>query len=70
MGKCPKCQQVVSRVMVVGIDGDDTIAGRTWKVVTYSCASCSTVLGVEMDPLAVKSDIAAEITDRLLRMRG
>ena len=57
-GKCPRCENLVTQVSLaeVSIPSMQT----TWRGVTYSCVSCGAVLGVQMDPLALKSDTIEE----------
>lgn len=66
MGKCPVCSAVVSSVKIEGISGD-TLAGRSYHVLTYLCPYCQAVLGVGIDPIAVKTDTVDEILKRLGR---
>lgn len=59
-GKCPKCEATITYVRIEGVDVKDS--GRSaWKGITYCCPSCSTVLSVSIDPIAIKSDIVAEL---------
>lgn len=58
-GTCPECKQSVQRVKANAIDIVD--GSRTLKGVTYCCNQCGTVLSVDVDPLALKAAIVAEI---------
>jgi hypothetical protein len=42
--------------------------GKSWNAVSYQCPHCHTVLSVEIDPIALKSDIVGEVTDGILKM--
>jgi hypothetical protein len=42
--------------------------GKSWNAVSYQCPHCHTVLSVEIDPIALKSDIVSEVTDGILKM--
>jgi hypothetical protein len=58
-GTCPKCGTTVSHVTVEYVE---VRGGRTnYKGVSYVCDSCNCVLGVEIDPLAVKGDIVKKL---------
>lgn len=64
MCKCPKCGQFVSGVMATTMVAD-IIGGGSWNAVAYSCKSCASILSVQIDPIAVKTDIVNEIFNRL-----
>jgi hypothetical protein len=71
-GKCPKCEQLV--VAVHGHGGTVKIGLKNWEVVTLQCPNpdCRAVLGCQIDPTALKSEIAAEVVKAvtsLLRRR-
>lgn len=53
-GKCPKCEKPITYVNLQGIDAK--INQSAFKAITYNCPYCQTVLSVEIDPLALKSD--------------
>lgn len=63
-GKCPKCETTVSNVTVEEVTVDVVFA-PTWRGVSYVCPHCRTVLGVQIDPVALKTDIVEEIISRL-----
>jgi hypothetical protein len=41
--------------------------GPGWKALTYACPSCNGALGVQIDPIAIKTDIVQEVTTELFR---
>jgi hypothetical protein len=45
------------------------LMGGSWKAISYQCPHCETVLSVEIDPIAVKADIVAEIAKMLGKKR-
>lgn len=64
IGKCPKCGMMVNRV------NDEEIqvcVGLTpkWRGVSFVCTSCNSVLGVGIDPVALKTDLVNEVVERL-----
>lgn len=61
-GKCPNpdCRKIVNRVLINVVDGTVPFAGG-YRCVTYNCPYCSTVLGVQMDPVAIMSDTVSQI---------
>jgi hypothetical protein len=58
-GICPKCEGAVNIVNAEPVDVN--VNGRLLKGVSYVCPSCSHVLSVSIDPLAVKADIVSAI---------
>ncbi len=61
--KCPKCETNVDRTVMHQLDAYSD--GHPWNAVAYLCPSCGCVLGVQLDPLALKSDLVAEILKAL-----
>jgi hypothetical protein len=64
VGKCPKCERTVINVKMenVRIDVGFTPA---YEGVSYICPSCNSVLGIQMDPIALNSDLVDEIIEKL-----
>lgn len=60
MGKCPKCEKLISSVKINPIEGR---VGTQAKLhcLAYCCPYCSTVLSVEIDPIAIKTDMVNEL---------
>jgi hypothetical protein len=59
-GKCPSCGKSVTAATIHGIDVGAPF-GTTWKGITYNCNSCNAVLGVQIDPIAIKTDIVKDL---------
>lgn len=59
-GKCPKCETIVQRVEVDAIDVTVNLQSA-WKGVAFHCGHCHTVLGVGIDPIALKADIVSQV---------
>lgn len=53
-GKCLKCDRLVTRVKIDAING--SIDRAAYKCISFLCPWCSAVLGVQIDPVAVKAD--------------
>ena len=60
LGKCPKCEKTVTHVNLNEIEAS-VFMGAKWRTVTHNCPHCSTVLGCQIDPIAVKTDIVNTI---------
>jgi hypothetical protein len=62
-GKCPKCEKMIATVR-----GDHvTVNSPTgaWHGVSYACPYCHSILSVEIDPVALKTDIVKEVVKKL-----
>jgi hypothetical protein len=64
-GKCPKCENVVTHVRGDGVTAN--FSGKSFNATTYSCPMCFTVLGCEIDPIAIRFDIVKMVCDELKR---
>lgn len=61
--KCPKCEKSLMGVNIEEVDG--YVRGQSaLRCVAYSCRSCNTVLSVQIDPIAVKTDIINSVKGR------
>ena len=63
MAICPNCQQpllsvTITDVPVVG-------AANQWNGIVYECPSCHSALSVAIDPVALKTDLLAELFQSL-----
>jgi len=67
MARCPQCNAALSSAKAESISIDGGTAGR-WHGVAYTCPSCNTFLGVEIDPIALKADIVSEVVDQIRRI--
>lgn len=59
-GKCPKCDAVIDKVIVEDISLNDEQQPR-WRGFSYCCSACKTVLGVQMNPLALNFDLISQL---------
>lgn len=66
-GKCPKCEQTAFSVYIQPVEAKVPFSRETYKAVSYQCPSCRTVLGIQMDPLALETDIVNKVVRRLGR---
>jgi hypothetical protein len=55
-GKCPKCGAVITDVI-----GEDITISKKLRGFSYQCSSCNTVLGVQMNTLALNKDLETKI---------
>lgn len=71
IGKCGHCGKMVgNKVLIENVDAQVGIMGTGggYKAVSYCCIYCKSVLGVQMDPLAVKDDLKTELMDEFKKM--
>lgn len=67
-GKCPHCKNPLStirlektEIVVSPLEGD----GGPYHGVKYVCPQCGSILGVSIDPVALKNETASEVVKRL-----
>ena len=63
-GKCPKCERVIDRVTIDQIDAYNQ-SRNVFNAVSYLCPHCQTVLSVQIDPLALKTDTVNDLLKAL-----
>ena len=56
-GKCPKCEQLVTRLDASAVDLY-VETGKAFHGATFSCPNCQTILGAGIDPLALANDLS------------
>jgi len=54
-GKCPKCEKRLTAVSIETIDIKQGFQSA-YHGVSYLCPHCHSILGVGMDPIALKTD--------------
>lgn len=59
-GKCPGCGAFITNVRIEGVDAASS-GGPTWRGLAYCCPYCSTIISVQIDPIAIKADIVKEL---------
>ncbi len=65
-GKCPKCEKPVTVLRGHGLTVEFGPDITPLKAVSYQCPSCQTVLGCQIDPIAVRTEAVAQTVDELL----
>lgn len=66
-GKCPKCEKTLTSANIAGIDLSAGPGSTKWNGNAYVCPYCQTILGVQIDPIAIMSDTVQKILARLGR---
>ena len=66
VGKCPNCAKIVNRVNIEAVDVVASIATK-WRGVSFVCPYCRTVLGVGINPFAIKAETVQEVVGKLKR---
>ena len=65
-GTCPKCSKVLTALEVEDITLNVTYNPQ-WKGFSYCCPYCRTIVGVQLNPLALEVDLVEKIAERLGR---
>jgi hypothetical protein len=65
-GKCPACESLIDRVFFDSVNVmPGLFSDRGWKGITYLCPYCQAVLGVGIDPVALKTDTVSEVAGQV-----
>ena len=69
VGKCPRCEKSVSNLTlkVEALEGTVAFGGGRFNCIQFLCSGCNSVLGIQIDPLALKTDTVNEVVKRLGR---
>lgn len=62
--KCPHCDKPIMTVTMEEVEGR-VLFGKTWRCVAYGCPLCQKVISVEIDPIALKTDILSGVAQLL-----
>lgn len=62
MSNCPSCEKKIQSIEMETIKG--IIGIQSYNLVSYNCPHCHVSLGVQMDPIALKTDIVNQIKHR------
>jgi hypothetical protein len=65
-GKCQKCEKVITYVRIEDVDVRVGFESR-WHGVSYCCPFCNSVISVQIDPIALKTDIIDGVVEMLRR---
>ena len=63
-GKCPYCQEIIQEVKVEEVDISDSSQDKR-QGFSYQCPACSTVLGVQMNPIILNEQLKKDILEEL-----
>jgi phage FluMu protein Com len=63
-GKCPKCEQIVESINLSDVNAS-VFFGTKWRTITLNCPHCHTILGAQIDPIAIKTGTVREILEIL-----
>lgn len=62
--KCPTCTDVVHSFDFKAVEGS-VLLGTKWNCIALCCPKCNTVLGAQIDPIAIKTDTINGLMERL-----
>jgi hypothetical protein len=63
-GRCPKCDEPVSAVIVEPVDLKQG-GEHEWHGASFCCSHCHTVLGVGLDPLALRAYMVSAVINHI-----
>jgi hypothetical protein len=61
--KCPKCENLMTSVNVKEIEIRAS-GNRKFKGASFDCPHCQTSISIELDPLAMQTDLVRKIKGR------
>ena len=64
-GKCPKCEQLVTELVVDAHIHGKVHPGRTFSCVNFLCPNCNTVVGSQMDPGPMNIETINQLVQKL-----
>ena len=67
ISKCPRCDALVPRLTINGVDASEVLGSKTFRAITLNCPMCNAVLGAQIDPIAIRTDTLREIRKLLGR---
>ena len=57
MAKCPYCNNTILSINLEKVQSSALCSMPPWNTILYSCPHCQKVLNVQIDPIAIKTDI-------------
>jgi RNase P subunit RPR2 len=67
-GKCPHCETILTTAKA---DKVEIQSGRArFLGVSFACPSCSSVLSVQVDPIALQADLISELKKEIQKWAG
>ncbi len=63
-GKCPKCEKPVASAAISDVPARAFMGRTEWKAISFNCPHCQTILGMQIDPIAIKTDLINELKGR------
>lgn len=63
-GKCPKCETATTAVQIESVDIREG-PNKAWLGIMLLCPSCRTILGISIDPVALKTEIIDSVTEAI-----
>ncbi len=61
--KCPKCGKTVAKLLIEPIQAG--LDKKAFPAVVFSCPSCNTILGAQIDPVTVSASTAKRVATAL-----
>ena len=53
---CPECNSTVSHLNIEEMTSS-AFFGTQWRTIGFVCPSCQKILSIQIDPIAIKTDI-------------
>ncbi len=59
---CPECNAMVSHLNIQEMTSA-ALFGTEWRTIAFLCPTCQKILSIQIDPIAIKTDIINAIID-------
>jgi len=67
MSKCPKCEKEIENAHIQPMNAI-TKSNKSFKSIAFLCPECSSILGIQIDPLASDNDLLNKIRGMMLSL--
>ena len=68
-GKCPKCGKAITRLKLASVVSSIDAQKKNFPTAIFMCPSCNSVLGAQIDPVAVMSGTVKGVAKALTNVR-
>lgn len=66
MAKCPKCENAIMSTRFKALETRESFnPGNAYNAIAHCCPSCDSVLSVEIDPVAIRTDMVNSVLKAL-----
>ena len=64
-GKCPRCDKLLAELVIDSHITGKVHVGKSMRCVNFLCPHCNTVVGSQLDPVPVKTEMVDLLMQKL-----